>query len=58
MQNRLTKRCLEIALGEDGYYHLIVGQCSGQTWKIEHLMKAADGLLEKESVRAQRRNGV
>ncbi|XP_049422469.1 probable polypeptide N-acetylgalactosaminyltransferase 8 [Epinephelus fuscoguttatus] len=39
IQNRETKRCLEIAQGEDSYYKLVVGQCSGQRWKIQHLIK-------------------
>nr|XP_046235225.1 probable polypeptide N-acetylgalactosaminyltransferase 8 [Scatophagus argus] len=39
IQNRETKRCLEIAMGADGYYKLVVQQCSGQSWKIENLIK-------------------
>ncbi|XP_026217326.1 probable polypeptide N-acetylgalactosaminyltransferase 8 [Anabas testudineus] len=40
IQNRDTKRCLEIATGNDGYYKLVVQQCTGQSWKIQHLIKA------------------
>ncbi|XP_008281149.1 probable polypeptide N-acetylgalactosaminyltransferase 8 [Stegastes partitus] len=39
IQNRETKRCLEIVMGEDGYYKLVVQQCSGQNWKIQNLLK-------------------
>lgn len=39
IQNRETKRCLEIAEGEDGYYKLVVQQCSDQSWKIQNLIK-------------------
>ncbi|XP_037615702.1 probable polypeptide N-acetylgalactosaminyltransferase 8 [Sebastes umbrosus] len=39
IQNRETKRCVEMAKGEDGYYKLVVQECSGQTWKIQHLIK-------------------
>ncbi|KAM7367214.1 hypothetical protein PAMP_015131 [Pampus punctatissimus] len=38
IQNRETKRCLEVAMGEDGYYKLVVQQCSGQSWKIQYLI--------------------
>ncbi|XP_019739595.1 probable polypeptide N-acetylgalactosaminyltransferase 8 [Hippocampus comes] len=36
IQNRDTKRCLEIAQGEDSYYQLIVQRCSGQIWNIQN----------------------
>uniref|UniRef100_A0A3Q1FBC8 Polypeptide N-acetylgalactosaminyltransferase n=1 Tax=Acanthochromis polyacanthus TaxID=80966 RepID=A0A3Q1FBC8_9TELE len=39
IQNRETKRCLEIGIGEDGYYKLFVQKCSGQKWKIQNLIK-------------------
>ncbi|GAA6221100.1 probable polypeptide N-acetylgalactosaminyltransferase 8 [Lates japonicus] len=39
IQNRVTKRCLEVAMGNDGYYKLVVQQCTGQRWKIQHLLK-------------------
>ena len=38
IQNRGTKRCLEIAMDEDGYVRLFVNQCSGQSWKIQHVI--------------------
>ena len=37
--NEATKRCLEVAPGEDTYYHLIIQNCTGQTWKIQHIIK-------------------
>uniref|UniRef100_UPI003AAC8D4F probable polypeptide N-acetylgalactosaminyltransferase 8 n=1 Tax=Centroberyx gerrardi TaxID=166262 RepID=UPI003AAC8D4F len=39
IQNRETKRCLEIALGADNYYKLIIQQCTSQHWKIQHVIK-------------------
>uniref|UniRef100_A0A3B4T321 Polypeptide N-acetylgalactosaminyltransferase n=1 Tax=Seriola dumerili TaxID=41447 RepID=A0A3B4T321_SERDU len=39
IQNRETKRCLEVAMGEDSNYKLVVQQCSGQGWKIQNLIK-------------------
>ncbi|XP_050933747.1 probable polypeptide N-acetylgalactosaminyltransferase 8 [Lates calcarifer] len=39
IQNRETKRCLEVAMGNDGYYKLVVQQCTGQRWKIQNLLK-------------------
>ncbi|XP_055793363.1 probable polypeptide N-acetylgalactosaminyltransferase 8 [Salvelinus fontinalis] len=39
IQNRQTKRCLEIAPGEDTYYQLIIQECSGQHWNIQNLIK-------------------
>lgn len=36
--NRGTKRCLEIAQGENFFYQLIIQQCSGQSWNIEHVI--------------------
>ncbi|KAM9704903.1 putative polypeptide N-acetylgalactosaminyltransferase 8 [Menidia menidia] len=38
IQNRGTKRCLEIVMGEDGYVGLVVEHCSGQSWKIQHII--------------------
>ncbi|XP_032361412.1 polypeptide N-acetylgalactosaminyltransferase 18 isoform X2 [Etheostoma spectabile] len=38
IQNRETKRCLEI-VQVDGYYKLVVQQCSSQSWKIQHLIE-------------------
>uniref|UniRef100_A0A3Q3C740 polypeptide N-acetylgalactosaminyltransferase n=1 Tax=Haplochromis burtoni TaxID=8153 RepID=A0A3Q3C740_HAPBU len=34
--NKATNRCLEIAQGANFYYKLIIQQCSGQSWRIEH----------------------
>ncbi|KAI3366373.1 hypothetical protein L3Q82_000529 [Scortum barcoo] len=39
IQNRETKRCLEVAMGNDGYYKLVVQQCTGQIWTIKNLIK-------------------
>ncbi|CAB1345936.1 unnamed protein product [Coregonus sp. 'balchen'] len=39
IQNRQTKKCLEIAPGDDTYYQLIIQECSGQHWKIQNLIK-------------------
>uniref|UniRef100_A0A8C3G4K9 Polypeptide N-acetylgalactosaminyltransferase n=1 Tax=Cyclopterus lumpus TaxID=8103 RepID=A0A8C3G4K9_CYCLU len=39
IQNRGTKRCLEMVTGDDGHYMLVVQQCTGQSWKIQHLIK-------------------
>uniref|UniRef100_A0A8C6TEV7 Polypeptide N-acetylgalactosaminyltransferase n=1 Tax=Neogobius melanostomus TaxID=47308 RepID=A0A8C6TEV7_9GOBI len=36
--NRGTKRCLEIAQGENFFYQLIIQQCSGQSWNIQHVL--------------------
>lgn len=36
--NRRTKRCLEVAQGENLFYQLIIQQCSGQSWNIEHVI--------------------
>lgn len=44
IQNRHTKRCLEIARGPDGYYKLIIQQCTGQRWEIQHVVNATDRL--------------
>uniref|UniRef100_A0A8C8DE11 Ricin B lectin domain-containing protein n=1 Tax=Oryzias sinensis TaxID=183150 RepID=A0A8C8DE11_9TELE len=38
IQNKQTKRCLEVAWGQDGHFKLIVDQCSGQSWKIQHVI--------------------
>ncbi|KAK5848943.1 hypothetical protein PBY51_008623 [Eleginops maclovinus] len=39
IQNRETRRCLEIMVAGDGYYRLVIQQCTGQKWKIQHLIK-------------------
>ncbi|XP_036373602.1 probable polypeptide N-acetylgalactosaminyltransferase 8 [Megalops cyprinoides] len=39
IKNTDTERCLEIAKGEDAYYHLIIQGCSGQSWRIQHVIK-------------------
>ncbi|XP_037624516.1 probable polypeptide N-acetylgalactosaminyltransferase 8 [Sebastes umbrosus] len=36
--NKATKRCLEIVQGQSTDYEVIIQQCSGQSWKIEHLI--------------------
>nr|XP_040030108.1 probable polypeptide N-acetylgalactosaminyltransferase 8 isoform X2 [Gasterosteus aculeatus aculeatus] len=39
IQNRETKRCLEIVMADHGAYALVVQQCTGQSWKIQYLIK-------------------
>nr|XP_015820921.2 probable polypeptide N-acetylgalactosaminyltransferase 8 [Nothobranchius furzeri] len=39
IRNKATNRCLEIAQGETADYQLIIQQCSGQSWTIQHLVK-------------------
>ncbi|XP_068193173.1 probable polypeptide N-acetylgalactosaminyltransferase 8 isoform X2 [Antennarius striatus] len=39
IKNRETNRCLEIAQGNDHNYKLVVQQCSGHNWMIQHLIK-------------------
>ncbi|XP_070686358.1 probable polypeptide N-acetylgalactosaminyltransferase 8 [Pempheris klunzingeri] len=38
IRNKATNRCLEITQGENFYYELIIQRCSGQSWRIEHLI--------------------
>ncbi|XP_020494769.3 probable polypeptide N-acetylgalactosaminyltransferase 8 [Labrus bergylta] len=37
IRNKVTQRCLEVAQGENLFYALIIQQCSGQSWRIQHL---------------------
>ncbi|XP_074554531.1 putative polypeptide N-acetylgalactosaminyltransferase 8 [Halichoeres trimaculatus] len=39
IQNRETKRCLEVVKGEDGFYKLVIQECTGQIWKIQYVIK-------------------
>ncbi|XP_055048780.2 probable polypeptide N-acetylgalactosaminyltransferase 8 [Misgurnus anguillicaudatus] len=39
IRNKNTNRCLEIAQGEDSYYYLVMQKCTGQNWKIQHVVK-------------------
>ncbi|KAJ8391066.1 hypothetical protein AAFF_G00096870 [Aldrovandia affinis] len=39
IRNRKTNRCLEIVVGADSYYHLVIQECSGQQWKIQNVIK-------------------
>ncbi|XP_035280917.1 probable polypeptide N-acetylgalactosaminyltransferase 8 [Anguilla anguilla] len=39
IRNRETNKCLEIAVGKDTYYHLVIQECSGQHWTIQHAIK-------------------
>nr|XP_061792813.1 probable polypeptide N-acetylgalactosaminyltransferase 8 [Nerophis lumbriciformis] len=36
IQNRQTKRCLEVAVDNEGNYQLIVQRCTGQKWTIQN----------------------
>ncbi|XP_030006916.1 probable polypeptide N-acetylgalactosaminyltransferase 8 isoform X2 [Sphaeramia orbicularis] len=47
IQNRETKRCLELAMDEDGSYRLIIQPCTNQRWKIQNLSKTTDKLAGK-----------
>lgn len=38
IRNKATNRCLEIAQDTNYYYTLIIQQCSGQAWRIEHVI--------------------
>ncbi|CAJ1057219.1 probable polypeptide N-acetylgalactosaminyltransferase 8 [Xyrichtys novacula] len=38
IRNNVTNRCLEVAQGENLFYQLIIQQCSGQSWRIDHLV--------------------
>ncbi|KAG8005565.1 putative polypeptide N-acetylgalactosaminyltransferase 8 [Nibea albiflora] len=51
IQNRETKRCLEIKMGDDGYYKLVVQNCTGQSWKIDNVIK--DRLKKNSGPRGQ-----
>ncbi|XP_028256464.1 probable polypeptide N-acetylgalactosaminyltransferase 8 [Parambassis ranga] len=39
IQNRETKRCLEVVTGDDGNHSLRVQHCTGQGWNIQHAFK-------------------
>ncbi|XP_066506078.1 probable polypeptide N-acetylgalactosaminyltransferase 8 [Hoplias malabaricus] len=39
IRNKHTNRCLEIAQGQDSYYHLVIQTCSGQHWRIQNVIK-------------------
>ncbi|KAM6896125.1 putative polypeptide N-acetylgalactosaminyltransferase 8 [Lycodopsis pacificus] len=51
IQNRETKRCLELVIADHGYYTLVVQQCTGQTWKIQHVIKDQSMLAREEPAR-------
>ncbi|XP_066506080.1 probable polypeptide N-acetylgalactosaminyltransferase 8 [Hoplias malabaricus] len=38
VRNKHTNRCLEIAQGQDSYYHLVIQTCSGQHWRIQNVI--------------------
>ncbi|XP_041652212.1 probable polypeptide N-acetylgalactosaminyltransferase 8 [Cheilinus undulatus] len=38
IRNKATNRCLEVAQGVNLYYTLIIQQCSGQSWTIQHIV--------------------
>ncbi|XP_066524982.1 probable polypeptide N-acetylgalactosaminyltransferase 8 [Hoplias malabaricus] len=39
IKNRDTGRCLEIDIGQNGYYQLYIQNCSGQNWTIQYVIK-------------------
>nr|XP_055045891.1 probable polypeptide N-acetylgalactosaminyltransferase 8 [Misgurnus anguillicaudatus] len=39
IQNKDTKRCLEISANQNGEYNLFIGECSGQHWKIQYVIR-------------------
>ncbi|XP_073668576.1 probable polypeptide N-acetylgalactosaminyltransferase 8 [Paramisgurnus dabryanus] len=39
IQNKDTKRCLEISANQNGEYKLFIGECSGQHWKIQNVIR-------------------
>ncbi|XP_074554548.1 putative polypeptide N-acetylgalactosaminyltransferase 8 [Halichoeres trimaculatus] len=51
IQNRETKRCLEVVKGTNSYYKLVIQKCTGQTWNIQHLIKEPWGIGEKKTQR-------
>ncbi|XP_075967424.1 putative polypeptide N-acetylgalactosaminyltransferase 8 [Anarhichas minor] len=51
IQNRETKRCLELVIADHGYYTLVVQQCTGQSWKIQHVMKDQSMLARAKTAR-------
>nr|XP_057943003.1 probable polypeptide N-acetylgalactosaminyltransferase 8 [Doryrhamphus excisus] len=38
IQNKATRRCFEISQGQNYEYVLILQQCTGQSWTIQHLI--------------------
>ncbi|KAG7243235.1 hypothetical protein INR49_011926 [Caranx melampygus] len=51
IQNRETKRCLEVAMDENNKYRLVIQQCSGQNWNIQNLVKdRVQGRSEKKTL--------
>ncbi|XP_034540909.1 probable polypeptide N-acetylgalactosaminyltransferase 8 [Notolabrus celidotus] len=38
IRNKATNRCLEVAQGVNLFYELIIQQCSGQSWRIDHII--------------------
>ncbi|XP_010774876.1 probable polypeptide N-acetylgalactosaminyltransferase 8 [Notothenia coriiceps] len=43
IQNRETKRCLEIMMAGPSNYKLVIQQCTSQRWKIQYLIKGQLG---------------
>lgn len=39
IRNKATNRCLEISQGENYHYMLIIQECTGQSWRIQHHIK-------------------
>uniref|UniRef100_A0A3P9KQ15 Polypeptide N-acetylgalactosaminyltransferase n=1 Tax=Oryzias latipes TaxID=8090 RepID=A0A3P9KQ15_ORYLA len=39
IRNKATNRCLEISQGENYHYMLIIQECTGQNWRIQHHIK-------------------
>ncbi|XP_051819434.1 probable polypeptide N-acetylgalactosaminyltransferase 8 isoform X3 [Antechinus flavipes] len=42
--NRTTRRCLEIKENDSGSYALILQKCTGQGWKIQHIVKTLESV--------------
>ncbi|RVE72294.1 hypothetical protein OJAV_G00060360 [Oryzias javanicus] len=39
IRNKATDRCLEISQGENYHYMLIIQACTGQRWRMQHLIQ-------------------
>lgn len=39
IRNTATNRCLEISQGQNYQYMLIIQECTGQRWRMQHLIQ-------------------